>query len=329
MKQLILSSIICGLISIQMFAQYSQHQRDSIDQANNIDHQLMMKELGIKELRAGPSGDPKAENAANADETKVLPYTLPDPLTFNDGEKVTSPSQWINRRKEIKEDFDREIYGRVPENVPSVKWEIVSQKDTVIGNYPAHVKNLIGNVDNSSYQEINVRIQLTLTTPSKINKPVPVMMEFGFNFSTFFKMNEKMKKLIDSMSTWKPLLLSEGWGYAVLVPTSFQADNGAGLKEGIIGLVNKGKPRKLDDWGTLRAWAWGASRALDYFETDKDVDAKRVGIEGLSRYGKAAIVTMAYDKRFAIGFIGSSGAGGTKLLKTCFGRTGRKSSFIL
>ena len=123
-----------------------------------------------------------------------MPYTLPDPLTFNDGEKVTSPSQWINRRKEIKEDFDREIYGRVPENVPSVKWEIVSQKDTVIGNYPAHVKNLIGNVDNSSYQEINVRIQLTLTTPSKINKPVPVMMEFGFNFSTFFKMNEKMKK---------------------------------------------------------------------------------------------------------------------------------------
>ena len=83
--------------------------------------------------------------------------------------------------------------------------------------------------------------------------------------------------------------------------------------------VNKGQPRKLDDWGALRAWAWGASRALDYFETDKAVDAKRVGIEGLSRYGKAALVTMAYDPRFAIGFIGSSGAGGAKLHRRNFG----------
>ncbi len=77
------------------------------------------------------------------------------------------------------------------------------------------------------------------------------MMEFGFNFPSSFKMNERMKNLIDSMSSWKPLLLSKGWGYAILVPTSFQADNGAGLREGIIGLVNKGQPRKLDDWGTF------------------------------------------------------------------------------
>ena len=73
----------------------------------------------------------------------------------------------------------------------------------------------------------------------------------------------------------------------VITPTSIQADNGAGLTQGIIGLVNKGQPRKPDDWGALRAWAWGASRALDYFETDKAVDAKQVGIEGHSRYGKA------------------------------------------
>ncbi|MGZ3882027.1 MAG: glucuronyl esterase domain-containing protein, partial [Flavisolibacter sp.] len=100
---------------------------------------------------------------------------------------------------------------------------------------------------------------------------------------------------------------------------SYQADNGAGLTQGIIGLVNKGQPRKPDDWGTLKAWAWGASRALDYFEKDKAVDAKRVGIEGLSRYGKAALVTMAYEPRFAIGFIGSSGAGGAKILRRVFG----------
>ena len=132
-------------------------------------------------------------------------------------------------------------------------------------------------------------------------------------------MTEKFKNFIDSMSSWQPEVLAKGWGFAILIPTSYQADNGDGLTEGIIGLVNKGQPRKLDDWGALRAWAWGASRALDYFETDKSVDAKKVGIEGLSRYGKAALVTMAYDQRFAIGFIGSSGKGGATLLRRHFG----------
>ena len=98
------------------------------------------------------------------------------------------------------------------------------------------------------------------------------------------------------------LTVSAGLGPFYYYDTT-QADNGAGLTEGIIGLVNQGQPRKLDDWGALRAWAWGASRALDYFETDKAVDAKQVGIEGHSRYGKAALVTMAYDQRFAIAYV--------------------------
>ncbi len=319
MKTLIYLSLTCILITTPIIAQILQQQRDSINQANNEDHQLMMKELGLKELRPGPSGDPKAPNAANADDSKVPPYTLPDPLVFNNGTKVTTPAQWEKRRKEIKENFDREIYGKMPANVPSVKWEIVSEKDTMNGDYPVHIKNLVGHVDNSSYPAISVNIQMTLTTPANIKKTVPVIIEFGFTFPAGFKMNERMKNFIDSMSSWQPMVLSKGWGFAILIPTSFQSDNGAGLREGIIGLVNKGKPRKLDDWGTLRAWAWGASRALDYFQTDKNVDAKRVGIEGLSRYGKAAIVTMAYDKRFKIGFIGSSGAGGAKLMRRVFG----------
>ncbi|HYV29123.1 MAG TPA: acetylxylan esterase, partial [Candidatus Eisenbacteria bacterium] len=119
--------------------------------------------------------------------------------------------------------------------------------------------------------------------------------------------------------TWQQQVLAKDWSYAILVPSSVQADNGAGLTKGIIGLCNKGQPRKADDWGSLRAWAWGASRALDYFETCKEVDAKQVGIEGLSRYGKAALVTMAYDQRFAIGFIGSSGEGGAKLSRRNWG----------
>jgi hypothetical protein len=115
------------------------------------------------------------------------------------------------------------------------------------------------------------------------------------------------------------MLIAAGWGYATLNPGSIQADNGAGLTKGIIGLVNKGEPRKPDDWGALRAWAWGAARALDYLETDPTVDAKKVGIEGVSRYGKGALVTMAFETRFAVALVGSSGEGGAKLHRRNFG----------
>lgn len=114
-------------------------------------------------------------------------------------------------------------------------------------------------------------------------------------------------------------LIADGWGYVLIDPSSIQADNGAGLTRGIIGLVNKGQPRKPEDWGALRAWAWGAARALDYLETDSTVDARRVGIEGVSRYGKAALVTLAFERRFAFGLIGSSGKGGTTLHRRNFG----------
>jgi hypothetical protein len=114
-------------------------------------------------------------------------------------------------------------------------------------------------------------------------------------------------------------LIADGWGYAMIDPASIQADNGAGITRGIIGLVNKGQPRKPDDWGALRAWSWGAARGLDYLETDAAVDAKHVGIEGVSRYGKGALVTLAFETRFAMGLIGSSGEGGAKLNRRNWG----------
>ncbi|MEI6950740.1 hypothetical protein V9K67_26395 [Paraflavisolibacter sp. H34] len=293
---------------------------DSIRRLSEQDHQRMMATLGITGLRPGPSGNPQAPNAANADEAKASPYsTLPDPLLLKNGKKVTSPKTWWQqRRPEIVEDFDREIYGRVPKNVPGVKWEVTATSTDTVGGIPAVTKKLVGHVDNSAYPALTVDIQLTLTTPVHARGPVPVIMEFGFVFPPGFRMPEPPAGTPQGPG-WKEQLLQKGWGCAVLVPTSYQADNGAGLTSGIIGLVNKGQPRKPDDWGALRAWAWGASRALDYFETDKAVDAKQVGIEGLSRYGKAAAVAMAYDSRFAIGFIGSSGAGGVKILRRQFG----------
>jgi hypothetical protein len=312
------------LINCQTFSQ-TKTTSDSLKQIIRLtaeqDHERILKLLHIDSLRPGPSGDPKAPNAANTDESIANPYPdLPDPLVLNNGQKVTSSEMWSElRRPEIKEYFDKEIYGRVPKNTPIVKWEVVSIIKDTIKNIPAITKTILGHIDNSSYPLISVDINLTLTVPANIKEPVPVIMEFGFKFPAGFKVTDQMKKFIDSMSTWQPMIISKGWGFAILIPTSFQADNGAGLTEGIIGLVNKGRPRKLDDWGTLRAWAWGASRALDYLKTDKNVDGNKIGIEGLSRYGKAALVTMAYDQRFAIGFIGSSGEGGASLFRRNFG----------
>jgi hypothetical protein len=110
-----------------------------------------------------------------------------------------------------------------------------------------------------------------------------------------------------------------GWGYASVSTASVQAHNGQGLTCGIIGLVNKGQPRSLDDWGVLSAWGWGMSKVLDYFETDKAVDPKRVAVQGHSRDGKAALVAMAYDERFLTGFISSSGQSGAKLHRRKYG----------
>ncbi len=315
----------------------------------NQDHQNMMEQLGIKSLRPGADGmNRQAPNYQNTDEARANPYpNLPDPLTLNNGGKVTTPDLWWNqRRPEIVEDFDREVYGRVPASVPRVDWKITGVTRTNNGPIPVITKQLTGHVDNSSYPLINVDIQLSLTTPANARGPVPVMIDFGFgNFPGFGRgrtngfggtngfgfggTNRAGGTNVFARGgfgggffggvNWQQLVLSNGWGYAILVPTSYQADNGAGLTRGIIGLCNQGQPRKPDDWGALRAWAWGASRALDYLETDKDVDAKQVGIEGLSRYGKAALVTMAYDQRFAIALVGSSGEGGAKLSRRNWG----------
>ncbi len=294
--------------------------RRATEAATQADYRQMLGQLHITATRPGPSGNPQAPNAANIDESKATPYTsLPDPLVLRNGQKITTSKEWWDKRRpEVVEDFDREIYGRLPPHIPAVKWQATSVVNETVGTIPVVIKKLVGHVDNSAYPAITVDIQLTLTTPANAKGPVPVIMEFGFMFPPGFRMPGPPPGT-PAEASWQEQVLSKGWGYAILVPTSYQADNGAGLTKGIIGLVNKGQPRKPDDWGALRAWAWGASRAIDYFETDKAVDAKRIGIEGLSRYGKATVVTMAYEPRLAIAFIGSSGAGGTKILRRVFG----------
>lgn len=277
----------------------------------------MMDLLHVASLRPGANGsDPASPNAANYDEARANPYpNLPDPLRLKNGQEVkTAETWWRERRAQIVEDFDREVYGRVPANVPAVKWKLTNKTLETIGKFHVVTKTLIGEVDNSAYPQVQVGVQLSLTVPANATRPVPVIMELAFT-------GKRAHPPAEPGSDWREQILTLGWGYAELVPVSVQPDDGAGLTQGVIGLVNRGQPRKPDDWGTLRAWAWGASRALDYFETDPSVDATQIGIEGHSRYGKAALVTMAYDRRFAIAYVSSSGAGGAKLLRRNFGET--------
>lgn len=311
---LFLIGLLCPSIS---FAQWTKAERDSLNQLSKIDHSLMMEQLGIDTLRPGPSGNPQTPNAANSDESQATTYTtLPKCLRMENGSKVNSAEEWRQKRRpELVEIFDKEIYGRVPDNVPAIHWKVIETKDTMLGGIPIKERKLSGRFDNTALPELEVSIELIIGTPANVQQAVPLMLEFGFNLPAWLR--RRFPAPPDP--SWKEQLIRQGWAYGVIVPSSFQADNGAGLTQGIIGLTNKGKPRTSEQWGTLRAWAYGASKAIDYFETDSLVDAKRIGIEGLSRYGKAAIVAMAYDERIAIGFIGSSGAGGTKILRRNFG----------
>ncbi len=340
-------------------------QQPSFQSMTEQDHQNMMNQLGIRSLRPGPSGNESAPNHANYDTSLANPYPhLPDPLILKNGRAVTTPAVWWNqRRPEIVEDLEREVYGRVPANVPKVTWRVLVNEREFVGFVPVIAKRLIGHVDNSAYPLIHVDIQMTVVTPAAARGPVPVLMMFGPSRlpapaqppqADVDSINAALKRLLvqsdprlqaifdgypayDLVTRAAPTvafgppgaqgaepptttqLLRAGWGYAYIDPWSIQADNGAGLTAGIIGLVNQGRPRKPDDWGALRAWAWGAARGLDYLETDSAVDARHVGIEGVSRYGKAALVTLAFEPRFALALVGSSGKGGATLLRRNFG----------
>src|SRR5579871_4255749 len=294
------------------------------------DHQNMMDQLGIKALRPGPSGNESAPNHANYDEATANPYpNLPDPLTLRNGKKVTTAAMWWNqRRPEVVEDFERDVLGRVPKNTPKVTWEVTKTAQGSVGSHPVIGKQLLGHVDNASYPEISVDIQMTVVLPANAKERVPVMMMFGGRTIPEVAFPAPVFPGRGAAAPRPPAnadppaleqLIADGWGVATINPTSIQADNGAGLTKGVIGLVNKGQPRKPDDWGALRAWAWGASRGLDYLEIDPAVNARQVAIEGVSRYGKAALVTMAFDTRFAVVLIGSSGEGGAKLHRRNWG----------
>ncbi len=347
--------VFCAFLLAAGFVIHAQ-QQTPLEVTADEDRRQMMGQLGIKTIRPGASADENAPNHANYNEDLANPYPeLPDVLKLKNGTKVTTAEiWWKQRRPEIIEDMEREVYGRVPKNVPKVTWQQGIVEREFVGFTPVIAKELIGHVDNSAYPAINVDISMTVVLPANAKGPVPVLIMFGRTglpnpvqpsldemkvlnaaLRELLSKDPEVKTILEKYPAYSVLprltpsfggeptreqqLIQAGWGYVSLDPASIQADNGAGMTKGIIGLVNKGQHRKPDDWGALRAWAWGAARALDYLESDPLVDAKHVGIEGVSRYGKAALVAMAFEPRFALGLIGSSGKGGAVLHRRVFG----------
>jgi hypothetical protein len=276
----------------------------------------------------------------------------PDALTMEDGTPVTTAAQWwTKRRPQIVEAFEREVVGRIPAHVPKVTWtQTASEREFFVlpgGFRGVTATRLNGHVDNSAAPGIAVDIRAMLILPEGA-KNVPVLIMFGSaafpapmppgdedlaRIDTALKaqlvardpgLAEVFAKhpgyRVANAPAFPPSppetrlqdLIGDGWGVLMVDTASIQADDGALLTRGIIGLANKGRPRKPDDWGALRAWGWGASRALDYLQTRPEVDFRHVGIEGVSRYGKAALITAAFDQRFSMVLIGSSGEGGVK-----------------
>ncbi len=283
-------------------------QPNSTQAASGAERAREIGLLGLGAMRRGADGqNPAAPNAANYDEATANPYPLPDPLAGAGGRRVATPAQWWSvRRPQILKAMDEALYGKAPARTPRVDWTVKETRRETLFGVPAVSKLLDGRLDNAAFPAVEVHIQALLVAPEAAvtaRRKTPVILSIDFA-------RRPPGLPADPGVDYRRQILERGWSYVVFDPTTVQADNGAGLTSGVIGLVNRGKPRSLDDWGVLRAWAWGASRILDRLAVEPNADASKVAIFGHSRYGKAALVAMAYDRRFATGFISSSGAGG-------------------
>ncbi|MGI4875467.1 MAG: hypothetical protein ACRYFX_30295 [Janthinobacterium lividum] len=254
-------------------------------------------------------------NWSNYDDAQAGSTARPDALTLHNGRPVRdAKTWWQQRRPEILRDYQQEIYGITPANTPKVTFEVTATEPGALDGR-AIKKTIVGHIDNRRYPAATPSITITLYLPAQATGPVPVMVVAGGFFGPF--PGQPAPKGPSALE----MALAAGWGVAGVPTGSIQQDSGAGLREGIIGLVNEGRPRQPTDWGVLAAWCWGMSRALDYLQTDKAVNPKAIGIEGHSRWGKTALLAGALDPRFAIVYASCSGSMGASLEKRNSGET--------
>jgi hypothetical protein len=273
--------------------------------------------------RTDPAGNPVRRaptgHISNYDESKVGDYTLPDPLTFGDGTRVTDAAAWQERRRpEIIRLYESEIYGRVPENAPRITWELAESGSPEIDG-KAIRKEIIGRFGTNT---INVHVVL----PAQATNPVPLLLHLTFfGASPVPESNGTNAPAQSRSSEAGPVrdILARGFGYATVRYTDFEGDSRTGClsRARRMALPEGHSEVAPDAWGTISTWAWGASRVLDYLETDRAIDSKRVALIGHSRLGKTALWAGAQDTRFALVFSSCSGEMGAALARRDFGET--------
>ena len=246
-------------------------------------------------------------------EEKVPSYTLPDLLISGKGTKITSADMWNTiRRPEILELFRENVFGKVPETKYNETFRIVRLDQNSMGG--TAIEKQIEILIQSSGKSLS--FSMTLFTPKNAGHPVPVFLLIDPWLADTTGPHWMQKD-----EYWPvDAALKRGYGMAVFSTIPLDPDNFDDFKNGIHGLLDK-SPRPSDAWGTLAAWAWGASRCLDYLITDKDVAADKVAVAGHSRAGKTALWAGAQDTRFAMVISNESGAGGAALARRRFGET--------
>jgi hypothetical protein len=251
----------------------------------------------------------------NYDEARVPSFQLPDPLLAQDGTIVESPGAWSRRRAEILELFREHVYGRMPGRPDDLRFVVLEEDPRALEGAATYRR--IG-VD-SRHQGREHRFELALFIPNGRQRPAPA----------FVLLDNRFESTADAMRRERtgfwPVeeVIARGYAIAAVRNNEVTPDDKDRFREGVIRLFEgEGSgPRSPDAWGALASWAWGASRAMDYFETDHEVDATRVAVIGHSRGGKAALWAGAEDERFALVVSNESGAGGAALSRRRDGET--------
>jgi hypothetical protein len=268
-------------------------------------------------LGADANGNPlrlafKTGHVSNYDESKVPPYTLPDPLRFADGTPVRDARAWLSKRRpEILRLYETEIYGRIPVQTPKVTWR-VAETDPSARDGAAVMERVVGRIGEG---EIAPEIKLTVYTPAKAKSAVPVILLLNFGGG--------QKPPVPLEPPVAAEILARGWGYATVGYNDIQPDRADAFTEGVIGKTLPSGQQKpgADEWGTISAWAWGVSRIIDYFETDSAIDAKQIALHGHSRLGKTVLWASALDQRIAAVFSSCAGEMGSALARRDWGET--------
>lgn len=274
---------------------------------------------------------------ANCDESKVVKYTLPDPLVFQDGKPVKSAKDWKKRREELVTIFQKNEYGRNPKAPRTINYEIFDLDKKALGGKAIRKQVSIDLTPNHGGPKEDVLIYI----PADAAKPVPMILAINFNGNQSVindpgiklpaAWNRKTKALAPAAESsrgtdknWQvEEVLTRGYGFATVDYQQIDPDFLGGMEHGIRPLFFKtGQTQPApDDWGAIGAWSYGLSRAMDYLERDKDIDAHRVAVMGHSRLGKTVLWTGALDTRFAMVLASCSGEGGASLARRNYGET--------